>query len=67
MSCDKQLDVRSLKRWVRNKLPSDSKLRELILLDADRMLPEAFLTRVEVWLSLFDIEHDHQHRETRKS
>lgn len=67
MSRDKRLDVRSLKKWAKLKLPSDSKLRELILLDADRMLPQAFLTKVEVWVSLFDIEHGHQNREMRKS
>ena len=67
MSRDKQLDVRSLKRWARKKLPRDSKLRELILLDADRMQSQAFLTKIEVWLSLYDIEHGHQKRENKKS
>lgn len=67
LSCDKQLDVRSLKKGAKKKLPSDSKLRELILLDEDHMLPQAFLTKVGAWVSLFDIEHGHQKRETRKS
>lgn len=62
---DKQIDVRRLKKWARKKLPRDSKVRELILLDADCMLPEAFLTKIEVWLSLYDIEHNHQKKETR--
>ena len=66
MSRDKQLDVRSLKKWAKKKLPSDSKLRELILLDEDRMLPEAFLAKMDVWLALYDIEHVPQcDKETR--
>ena len=60
------VDIRRLKRWVRRHLPAGSKLREVILLDEDRMLPEAFLAKMDVWLVLYDIEHGPQcDKETR--
>ena len=59
MSSDKSrgyVDIRRLKNWARKNLREDSSLRELIMLDEDRMLPEAFLAKVSVWLTLYDIE-----------
>ena len=59
MSLDRprgHVDIRRLKVWVQKNLRGDSKLREVILLDDDYMLPEAFLAKMDVWISLFDIE-----------
>ena len=56
MRSSKSLDTRGLKAWARKNLPGDSKLREVILLDEDQMLPEAFLAKMDVWLTLYDIE-----------
>ena len=52
------VDIRRLKKWARKNLRGDSKLRELILLDEDHMLPEAYLAKMEVWQALYDIESD---------
>ena len=59
------VDIRRLKRWVRRHLPVGSKLREVILLDEDRMLPEAFLSKMDVWLTLYDIEHGQDEKGAR--
>jgi len=59
LSSDKSkehVDIRRLKNWARRNMREDSSLRELIMLDEDRMLPEAFLAKMSVWLSLYDIE-----------
>jgi len=61
MSSDRprgHVDIRRLKTWARRNLRGDSRLRELIMMDEDRMLPEAFLAKMDVWLSLYDIESD---------
>lgn len=50
------VDIRRLKIWARKNLSGDSRLREVILLDEDRMLPEAYLAKMDVWLALYDIE-----------
>jgi len=66
MTSEKTVDVRRLKIWARKNLPNSSRLREVILLDEDRMLPEAFLAKMDVWLVLYDIEHGPQcEKETR--
>ena len=66
MSSDRPLDIRRLKAWAQKTLPGDSKLREVLLLDEDRMLPEAFLAKMDVWLALYDLEHGQDEKETRK-
>lgn len=67
MTPDSPLDIRRLKIWAQKNLPRDSKLKEIIMLDEDRMLPEAFLAKVFIWLTLYDIEHGPQdEKKTRK-
>ena len=51
-----QVDLRGLKAWAAKSLPRGSKLREVIMLDEDRLTPEAFLAKLQVWLSLYDVE-----------
>ena len=67
MSSDRPLNIRRLKIWARENLPGDSKLKEVVLLDEDRMHPEAFLAKMQVWLALYDVEHGNQKEETRTS
>ena len=52
------VDIRRLKTWARKNLREGSRLRELIMLDEDRMLPEAFLAKMDIWLALYDLESD---------
>ena len=52
----KLADIVSLKHWVRKNMPLDSSLRELILLEGDKLTPEDFLSKMETWLTLLDIE-----------
>ena len=61
----KSVDIRRLKIWAQKNLLGDSKLREVIMLDEDHMLPEAFLAKMDVWLSLYGIELDKQTGSTR--
>jgi len=66
MGSDRPVDIRRLKTWARKNLPGNSKLRDVILLDEDRLLPEAFLAKMDVWLALYDVEHGQEEKETRK-
>jgi hypothetical protein len=52
----KSLDIVPLKKWVRKNIPLNSSLRELILLEGDKLTPEGFLSKMETWLTLLDIE-----------
>ena len=54
----KSLDIRRLKHWVIKQLKPDSKLREVILLEEDYLLPEEYLAKLGVWLKLYDIERN---------
>ena len=60
------MDITRFKTWINKHLHHTSKLREVILLDEDHMLPEAFLAKMGVWLALYDIEHGQDEKETRK-
>ncbi len=51
----KTVDIRGLKRWARN-LRSESKLRELILLENDCIPIDEYLVKMMVWDSLSWIE-----------
>ena len=50
------IDIRRLKQWVREHLKPDSKLREIIILEDDYMLPEEYLSKMGVWLKLSNLE-----------
>ena len=52
----KSVDIVPLKKWVRKNMPLDSSLRELILIEGDKLTPEDFLSKIETWLTLLDIE-----------
>ena len=52
----KLVDIRRLKQWAMMHLKSDSKLREIIVLDDDYLLPEEYLSKMDVWLKLSKLE-----------
>ena len=52
----KSLDIRRLKQWIIKHLKPDSRLRDVILLEEDIMLPEEYLAKLDVWLKLYKIE-----------
>lgn len=47
----REVDISSLKQFAAEKLP-DSPLRDLILLEKDKMAPEEYVIKVDVWLKL---------------
>jgi hypothetical protein len=51
----KRVDIESLKDFVL-KLPVNSALRQLILMEPNHLKIDTFLSRVETWLRLLDIE-----------
>jgi hypothetical protein len=51
------LDIRKLKKWVKRNLKPESKLREVIQLEEDYLLPEEYLAKMSTWLRLYDIEN----------
>ena len=60
------MDIRSLKAWATRNLPRGSKLREIIILDEDRLTAEAFLAKMQVWLTLCDLEHGFKEKQRIK-
>ncbi len=52
----KLVDIRRLKQWARIHLKPDSKLREIIILEDDYLLPEEYLSKMDVWLKLSKLE-----------
>jgi hypothetical protein len=55
---EKLLDIRNLKKWVKRNLNPDSKLREVIQLEEDYLLPREYLAKMSTWLKLYDIENN---------
>jgi hypothetical protein len=53
---DKLVDIRRLKQWANTNLQKHPKLREIILLDQDQLTPEQYLTKLDIWLKLYNIE-----------
>ena len=56
----KHVDIRELKRWVQENLRPESKLREVIQLEPDYLLPQEYLAKMNTWLKLYDIEKKHE-------
>ena len=52
----KLVDIRRLKHWAGMHLKSESKLREIIILEDDYLLPEEYLSKMDVWLKLSNLE-----------
>jgi len=52
----RNVNIISLKNWVHKNLPYDSSLKELILVEADVLAADDFLSKMGTWLTLLDIE-----------
>ena len=52
----KLVDIRGLWRWACKHLGPRSKLRDVIILDEDYLLPYGHLANLGIWLKLYDIE-----------
>ena len=52
----KRVDIRGLKRWVAMHLEQDSRLREVVLLEPDYLGAEDYVSKLGVWLKLYDLE-----------
>lgn len=52
----RKVSLRSLKRLAAEELPPSSPLRETILADADEIDPESFLPKLDVWITLLNME-----------
>ncbi|RLF55580.1 MAG: hypothetical protein DRN28_03135 [Thermoplasmata archaeon] len=50
----KRVDMRRLKKFVRERFREGSPLREVILQEKDFLEPDEFLYRLPVWLSLLN-------------
>ena len=50
------VDVAPLKRWAANSLPTGSRLRELLVLEKDKLPVDKFLAKMDTWLKSFDLE-----------
>jgi len=49
-------DLRPLKDYARNELPTDSILRAVIVTEPDELDPEVFLRKVPLWTKLLKRE-----------
>lgn len=51
-----KLELRRLKRFAVDALPSESVLRHVILEEPDEMEPEVFLAKMSTWLLIAKLE-----------
>ncbi len=51
------VDISSLKLWATRYLPSTSPLRNMILLEPDKIPIETFLVKIDTWLKLGDLDN----------
>ena len=54
---EKKVDIKPLKQFVLDKLPRSSHLREIILVEETNLSVSEFLSKMQVWISLFDLEN----------
>lgn len=52
----KKTNIRRLKKFAMNKLPTNSGLRDVILVEKDELSREEFLAKMDIWLNLFKKE-----------
>ena len=55
---NKKVNIKSLKEFVSVNFPSSSHLRHLILSEKRYQTKSEFLTKIPVWLALFDLERN---------
>lgn len=54
---DRKISMKGLHRFAKERLPKESILREIILMEKAELTPEQYLDRLEIWLRLFDHEN----------
>lgn len=54
---DTKVSTEGLRRFVLEKLPEKSVLREVILSEKEELTAEEFIAKMEVWLFLFNREN----------
>ena len=50
------VNMSGLKRFAAENLPSNSRLRHVLLSERDQLIPVDFLAKMDVWMRLLDIE-----------
>ena len=50
------IDIRRLKRFAVESLPSKSRLRAVLLSEKDKLTAKDFLAKMDVWMRLLNIE-----------
>ena len=51
-----KIDLRELKGYIEKEFPEESELRQLIMMEDDKITPDQFLERARIWLRLSTIE-----------
>lgn len=46
------VSIERLKAFARNRLPTGHPLREVLLTERDKLAPEEFLAKMDIWLRL---------------
>lgn len=54
---DRKINMKGLHRFAKEKLPKESILREIILMEKAELTPQQFLDRLEIWLRLLNREN----------
>lgn len=51
-----KLNLKPLKNFAIEKLPQNSTLREILLLEPDKLSTSDFITKFDIWTALFNLE-----------
>jgi hypothetical protein len=54
---DKKISMKPLHRFAKDKLPRESLLREILLMEKQELSPEQFVDRMQIWLRLMEREN----------
>jgi len=50
------IDIRSLKGFAGERLPSSSRLRNVLLSERDQLKANDFLAKMDIWMTLLNLE-----------
>jgi len=50
------IDIRSLKGFAVERLPSSSRLRNVLLSERDQLKANDFLAKMDIWMTLLNLE-----------
>jgi hypothetical protein len=63
----RKVTIRALKEFASERLPKGSALRDLLLTEKDELTAEEFLSKMDVWIRVFNWEFSRQDRTTAPS